>query len=139
MTAHSSRQQLISTLVVGGFGLFTLALGIWALVGPQSFYDEIATFEPYNKHFLHDVGAFQIGLGAALVFAVIWRGDALLAALGGGAAGATTHEIAHIIDEDLGGRASDPYSLGLFAVVLLAVFAWRLWARYSASESDART
>lgn len=132
MTHRSaSRQDLIATLVLGGFGVFTLAFGLWALIDPQSFFDEIATFEPYNKHLVHDVGAFQIGVGAAAVFALVWRGDAILVALGGSAAGATAHEIAHIMDEGNGGRDSDPITLGVFAVVLLVVFAWRLWARYS--------
>lgn len=132
MRAASSRNDVVSALVIAGFGAFTLAFGIWALVDAQSFFDNIAEFEPYNKHLIHDVGAFQIGIGAALLFALVWRGDAILAALGGGSAGAVTHEIAHITDSGLGGRDSDPYTLGLFAVVLTVVFAWRLWSRYSA-------
>ena len=44
-------------------GLFMLALGIWAFFAPASFAD-FAAF-PYNRHLLHDVGAFQIGLGVA--------------------------------------------------------------------------
>jgi hypothetical protein len=131
MTASStSRIDVVSTIVVAAFGLFTFLFGVWALVDPQSFYDEIATFEPYNKHFLHDVGAFQMGLGACLLFALIWRGDAILAVLGGAAVGAVAHEIAHIADEDLGGRSSDPWTLGIIAIVLTATFAWRLWVRY---------
>ena len=124
----SARLDLVSSLVVGGFGAFTAILGVWALVDTSSFYDEIATFEPYNRHFLHDVGAFQVGLGSALLFALVWRGDALLAALGGGALGTTAHWIAHVGDEDLGGRTSDPYSLGVIALVFVVVFVWRLWA-----------
>lgn len=125
-----SRVDLVSTLVVGGFGAFTLIFGLWALIDAQSFYDEIATFPPYNRHLLHDVGAFQIGLGAALLCAIAWRGDALLAALGGGAAGATAHEIAHIWDSDLGGRDSDPITLGVIAAILVVTFLWRLRWRY---------
>ena len=125
-----SRVDLVSAIVVAAFGLFTFSFGVWALVDPSSFYEEIASFEPYNKHFLHDVGAFQMGLGACLLFALIWRGDALLAVLGGAAVGAVAHEIAHIADEDLGGRSSDPWTLGIMAVVLTAVFAWRLYVRY---------
>jgi len=127
-----SRVDLVSTLVVGAFGAFTLILGLWALIDAQSFYDEIATFPPYNRHLLHDVGAFQIGLGAALLFALVWRDDALLAVLGGAAVGATAHEIAHIWDYELGGRDSDPVSLGVIAAVLVATFLWRLSWRYRA-------
>jgi hypothetical protein len=127
------RVELVSTIVVALFGAFTLALGIWALVDTTSFYDNIAEFPPYNRHFLHDLGAFQIGLGAALLFALVWRGDAITAVLGGAAAGATAHWIAHVGDEHLGGRASDPWTLGLIAAILVGVFAWRLWARHRAA------
>ena len=126
-----SRQDLVSTIVVAGFGAFTLVLGVWALVAPVSFFDNIGHFPPYNKHFLHDVGAFQIGIGAALLFALAWRDDAILAVLGGAAAGASAHEIAHITDHGLGGRDSDPFTLGIVAVILVATFAWRLRARYA--------
>jgi hypothetical protein len=125
-----SRQGLVATIVVAASGAFTLILGVWAMVDAQSFYDNIGHFPPYNAHFVHDVGAFQIGIGAALLFALAWRDDAILAALGGAAAGATTHEIAHIADSDLGGRDSDPFTLGIIAVILLVVFAWRLRERY---------
>jgi len=42
-------------------GLFMLVLGIWAFFAPASFADFVAF--PYNRHLLHDVGAFQIGIG----------------------------------------------------------------------------
>ena len=132
-TQTGSRVDLVSVIILAGFGVFTVVLGVWAMVGPHSFFDNIGHFEPYNRHFVHDVGAFQIGLGAAALFALAWRGDALLAVLGGVAAGATAHEIAHIADSGIGGRDSDPYTLGLNAVLLCAAFAWRLWVRYRAA------
>jgi len=128
----SSRSELVASIVVGGFGVFTLALGVWAIVDTRSFFDNIGHFPPYNRHFLHDVGAFQIGLGAAALFSLLWRRDAVLAALGGAAAGGTAHEIAHVVDEGIGGRSSDPYSLGLVAVLLVAVFLWRVRDHYAA-------
>src|SRR5688572_5393160 len=126
----ASRADLVSSIVVAAFGLFTFAFGVWALVDTSSFYDEIASFEPYNRHFLHDVGAFQMGLGACLLFALVWRGDAILAVLGGASVGAVAHAIAHIVDEGLGGRSSDPWTLGIIAAVLTMVFACRLSGRY---------
>ena len=128
-TASTSRVDLVSAIIVAAFGLFTFAFGVWALVDTSSFYEEIAKFEPYNRHFLHDVGAFQMGLGACLLFALVWRGDAILAVLGGATVGAVAHWVAHIGDEDLGGRSSDPVTLGIIAVVLTAVFAWRLYVK----------
>ena len=126
-----ARSDLVSTIVVSAFGPFTLALGLWAMIDASSFFDEIGHFPPYNNHFVHDVGAFQIGIGAALLFALAWRDDAILAVLGGAAAAAGAHEIAHIIDADDGGRDSDPFTLGLIAVILLTTFLWRLRARYA--------
>ncbi len=122
------RAQLVSNLVVAAFGVFTLALGIWALADTTSFYDNIAEWPPYHRHFIHDLGAFQIGIGTALVFALIWQGDAVLAALGGGATAATLHWVVHIWDEEFGGREADPYLLGLIALILVVVFVWRLFA-----------
>jgi len=122
------RAQLVSNLVVAVFGLLTLALGIWALVDTTSFFDNIADWPPYNRHFIHDIGAFQVALGATLLFALIWQGDAVLAALGGAAIGATLHWIVHLIDEEFGGADIDPYLLGLVALILVVTFVWRLFA-----------
>ncbi len=122
------RAQLVSNLVVATFGLLTLALGIWALVDPSSFFDNVADWPPYNRHFIHDIGAFQVGLGAVLLFALIWRSDAVLAALGGAAIGGTLHWIAHSTDEELGGSDTDPYLLGVVALILVVTFVWRLFA-----------
>jgi hypothetical protein len=122
------RAHLVSTLVVAGFGIFTFAFGVWAILDTSSFYNNVADFPPYNRHFLHDLGAFQMGLGAALLFALLWRGDAILAALGGGAVGGTAHWIVHVTDEEFGGRDSDPYTLGIIAAILVAAFVMRLLA-----------
>lgn len=35
--------------------VFHLGTGVWAFAAPRSFYEVIATFPPYNVHFLHDV------------------------------------------------------------------------------------
>jgi hypothetical protein len=41
------------------------------MVGTDSFFNTVAAFEVYNQHLLMDIGAFQIGLGAALLLAGI--------------------------------------------------------------------
>ena len=95
-------------------GLFFLGFGLWAFFDPASFFERIATYRPYNKHFLHDAGAFQIGIGAALLLALRWK-DALAVALGGASAGGIMHAISHFIDRDLGGRDTDPWFLSFVA------------------------
>ena len=42
-------------------GLFFLLPGIWAFVAPHAFYDQLATFPPYNRHLLHDIGCGKAG------------------------------------------------------------------------------
>lgn len=102
--------------------VFWLGSGVYAFFAPKSFFDNLGTFPPYNEHFIHDVGAFSIGLGAVLVIALL-RLPALAAALGGTAVGAVFHELAHIIDSDQGGRDTDPIGLGLIAVLTIAAAA----------------
>ena len=122
--------DIIIQVVAAGIGLFFfVGLGLWAFFDPQSFFDEIALFPPYNEHLLHDVGAFQVGLGGTLLLALMWKTDALLAALGGVGVGAVLHFIAHVEDTDLGGRDSDPFTIGVIALVIVGAAAWRWMAR----------
>ena len=114
MTAQGLRR------IIGWAGVvFMLGSGLWAFVAPRSFYDTIATFEPYNRHFIHDIGAFTIGLGAVLLFALVTRWDALQVALAGLAVASVMHLVSHAVDADLGGRDSD--LLGLAVVAALFV------------------
>jgi hypothetical protein len=53
----------------------------------------------------------------------------LTVALAGAAVGAVVHDISHFMDRDLGGRSSDPWALGLLAVLLLVALALRIRAR----------
>ncbi|WP_122263764.1 hypothetical protein [Ornithinimicrobium cerasi] len=86
-------------------------------------------FDPFNLHLLHDVGAFQIGIGAALVAALVWHDDALSVALLGATTGALVHAISHVIDRSLGGRPSDPWTLSVLAILLGAALVLRRSAR----------
>jgi hypothetical protein len=108
-------------------GLAFVAFGAWAMIVPRSFFQNVALFEPYNQHFLQDIGAFQIGLGAVLLLAA-WRpvGDALALALAGVGVGATLHALSHVIGRDLGGTpATDIPFFATLAVALLAAGALR--------------
>jgi len=109
-------------------GVFLVVLGLWAFFGARSFYVHLATFPPYNRHLLHDIGAFQFGLGATLLIAAAW-GDALGAALAGSGAGAAVHAGAHWWDRSLGGRSSDPYALTIFAAILVGAAVARARSR----------
>jgi hypothetical protein len=115
----AARQSLPVRVIVVLVGLYLLGFGLWAFLSPASFYDSIAVFPPYNQHFIHDLGAFQLALSAALLLTQVWS-DALLVVLGANAIGATAHFAAHLIDRSLGGHpATDLTFLGALALLLV--------------------
>jgi hypothetical protein len=58
----------------------------------------VATYPPYNRHLLHDIGAFQLGLAAALLAGIVGR-RGLAVALWGGTVGATAHAVSVWMDD----------------------------------------
>lgn len=134
-SATSTRDRIeparwIRGVTLAGGAAFVL-FGLWALISPRSFFDSLATYEPYNPHLLHDIGAFQVGLGAVLLLAAFpERIDGLAAALLGVGVGAVLHVVAHVVDMDLGGTpATDIPSLSILAVALVAAGVSRLGRR----------
>ena len=114
---------------VAVLGVISIGAGLWALIAPHSFYDQAATFPPYNRHFIHDIGAFQIGLGSCLI-AALALADALLVVLLGNALGGMSHFVGHVADRSIGGQSSDPFTFGVLAIVMivLTVVRWRTMA-----------
>jgi predicted anti-sigma-YlaC factor YlaD len=104
-----------------------LGLGAWAFLGPESF-SRFIDYAPYNRHLLHDAGAFQLGIGVSLLLALFWT-DGLLVALTGFAVASGLHTISHAIDRQIGGHASDVPSLGLLTLVALVAIAERIRGR----------
>jgi hypothetical protein len=113
---------IIAAIVVGGS---MLIFGVWSLLFSRSF-DAFIDFPPYNEHLLHDVGAFQIGIGVSVLLALMWSdgiGVALVAFIVAG----TIHSINHALDRHLGGHASDQWGLAGLALVALAALIVHLW------------
>jgi PPOX class probable F420-dependent enzyme len=104
-------------------GLPMVAAGVWSLAAPRSFADFVAF--PYHEHFLHDLGAFQLGVGVTLLLALAWH-DGPALALAGFLAGNTVHAVNHAVDLDLGGHARDPWLLAAVSLVTLAALVIRL-------------
>lgn len=104
-------------------GLATVGIGTWCLIGPSSFAAAVG-FETH-LHFLHDVGAFQLGLGITLLLALIWA-DALATALAGFIVANTVHTVNHLLDLDLGGSVAQAWVLGAVSVALVVAFVLRL-------------
>jgi hypothetical protein len=91
------------TAAVSIGSLFMLALGIWAFFAPGSFADFVAF--PYNRHLLHDVGAFQIGIGTTMLLALLWA-DSVMVVLAGYVVGSSFHFASHILDRHIGATAT---------------------------------
>lgn len=107
-------------MLAAGLGAaFFLVGGAWSFLWPRSFFDTVALYPPYNEHLFHDLGAFQLGIGAALA-AGLASVRGLVAGLIGGAVGSTFHAVSHWIDRGHGGRDLDPLATSLLAVVLVA-------------------
>jgi PPOX class probable F420-dependent enzyme len=104
-------------------GLANVVIGIWCLADPRSFAQSVG-FEAH-QHFLHDIGAFQLGLGVTLLLALIWA-DALATALAGFIVANTVHTVNHVMDLDLGGSPAQAWVLGVVSVALVAAFVLRL-------------
>jgi uncharacterized membrane protein len=94
-----------------------VVLGGWAFLQPMSFSDFI-NCAPYNRHLVHDAGAFQIGIGVTLLLALVWS-DAPLVALIGFVVASGLHTISHYADRHLGGHDSDVPVLSLFTLIAL--------------------
>lgn len=121
---QDTRRQLAVVAAIVGGAVF-VALGLWALLTPASFFETIAHWPPYNRHLIRDGGAFQVGIGAALLLAS-WRpNDALTVVLASGGIAALLHLASHVIDHPLGGRPL----VDLPALTILAVtFMIATWA-----------
>ena len=74
---------------------------------------------------MHDVGAFQLGIGATLLLALIWS-DALAVALAGYLVGGLAHTVSHGVDAHVGGSAVQTWLVLLLAVLALIALVIRL-------------
>ncbi len=110
--------------IIGAFAF--LLTGAFAMAAPRAFFDAVAVFDPYNQHFVQDIGAFNLGLGAVLVLASRPAADALFSALAGAATGAGAHVLSHLIGMDLGGTPA--IDLPIFAGTAL-VLGWAALVR----------
>lgn len=102
-------------------GITFSGLGMWALAAPAGFFETVALFDPYNEHFVRDIGAFQIGLGATLILAAFLTSDALAAGLVGVGVGAMVHIVSHLVSLDAGGNpVIDIPALSVLGALLIA-------------------
>ncbi len=119
----SERGRFVVRATTALTGIFMLAAGVWAMASPRSFADFVDF--PAAEHFVHDVGAFQIGIGVTLLLAMIWA-DALAVALGGFLVGNSLHIVSHAMDLDSGGNDADLWLLVALSVIVLGALMTRL-------------
>ncbi|MDJ1133214.1 PPOX class F420-dependent oxidoreductase [Streptomyces iconiensis] len=98
-------------------GVGTLVAGVWSLGWPASFAEAVDF--PAHEHFLHDVGAFQIGLGVGALLACVWY-DALATVLAGLLVANGVHTVNHALDLDHGGQ---PWHIAALAVATALIAA----------------
>jgi len=122
-TTAAGRGRVFTTLVLVVAGALMVAAGIWGLVAPRSFA-AFAGF-PYSRHFLHDAGAFQLGIGVTLLAAAAWA-DATAVVLAGFLVTNTVHTVNHVVDLDVGGHRRDAWGLGVLSVLTLAALVVRM-------------
>jgi hypothetical protein len=113
---------IIAAIIVGSF---MLIFGAWSLLFPRSF-DAFIDFPPYNENLLHDVGAFQIGIGISMLLSLMWSNGIGIALVGFIVAGAI-HSINHALDRHLGGQPLDQWELAGHVLVALAALIVHLW------------
>lgn len=79
-TARGGRSEVWISLTLAFLSLGELAVGIWALFLPRSFYEDfpfsgrdwVSTLGPYDEHLVRDVGEFNLAFGVLLALATIW-------------------------------------------------------------------
>lgn len=129
---------MTARLIAAVVGLFYLVAGIWALVDPAGFAGSVATYSPFNRHLLHDVGAFTAGLGLVLIVAA-WMSEGLRPALIAVLVASLLHLWSHVEDAGLGGRpATDIPILALVCVSLAAAVALSTGRRTRAATEVGR-
>ncbi|WP_433285240.1 hypothetical protein ACQPZQ_27150 [Pseudonocardia sp. CA-142604] len=120
------RTSAADRLVVGVVAFIALGMlvaGIWCWTAPASF--AAFTNWPEHEHFLHDAGVFQMGIGVMLLGALWWR-DVIAVVLAGAVFTNALHALNHALDLDLGGRPSDPWLLGIVALLALVALVVRI-------------
>jgi uncharacterized membrane protein len=116
---------IVTAVVIAAAALMLIA-GVWAFVWPEPFAAVVKFPVPQEyRHFVHDVGAFSIGIGATLLLALWWR-DAIAVALGGFVVASAVHAVSHFIDRYLGGNPADWIVLTVLALIAAAALAARL-------------
>jgi hypothetical protein len=96
-TAVAEVDPGLITVGLAAFAFVELALAIWMVAAPRSFFTSIGPFSGYNPHYIRDAATFEAALGFGLLVAVrvpSWR----VPALGITLVQFALHGINHLVD-----------------------------------------
>ncbi len=111
-----------------------LASGLFMIVAPGSFFEQVGPYGTQNDHYIRDVATFTLALGLVALIAA-WRPRWRVAAIAGAFFQYVLHSINHLVDI---GEA-DPERLGPINFVALALGAGLLgWMLVAATRADRR-
>ena len=83
------------TLVV--FGSYALALGLFMIVAPGTFFDTLGAFGVRNDHYIFDNASFEVPQGLMLLAAVWWP-SWRVPALAFATVHWAMHSVSHLVD-----------------------------------------
>jgi hypothetical protein len=126
MTRDGAARTDLVGVGLWAFGVYQIALGLFMVVAPGTFFEELAAFGPRNDHYIQDLATFELPLGVLFLVAArrpSWRIPALVFGLLHWA----LHTVSHLLD--IGD--ADPEWLGPFDFIAItigtALLAWLLW------------
>ncbi|MDV3123881.1 hypothetical protein M1247_03030 [Mycobacterium sp. 21AC1] len=94
MTRSSSRY---ADVVLGVFGIYSVALGLFMLLAPGPFFETLGAFGVRNDHYIFDNGSFELPLGLLMLGALRWS-RWRVPALAFATAHWALHALSHLID-----------------------------------------
>jgi len=134
-------------VLVGGVGVSTAAIGLWAIIAPHGWYDTFPGFGrhwlvalgPYNEHFARDAGSGLLAVGVLLTWAALTPTAGLLRpALASSLVFAVPHLGYHIASADDLSTGDNIVNLALL-VLAVAAPAALLWASRPTGEGSPRS
>lgn len=79
------------------FGFYSVGLGLFMTVAPQTFFDTLGAFGIRNRHYIYDTASFEFPLGLLLLAALRWP-SWRVPALAFATAHWALHALNHLID-----------------------------------------
>ncbi|MEZ4867165.1 MAG: hypothetical protein R3C14_37925 [Caldilineaceae bacterium] len=121
--------SVIDTVILLYCGLSLMLPALTLLVTPGWFYNALADFPPFNRHFMGDAGAFSLALGIGILLA-IRNPAAHRNVIGITALGNTVHVFNHLYDDlIIDGGNIDHLMTNTVPLILLSLLLVIVWWR----------